>query len=437
MKRPILFAAIAGLLLPVVGLGMRNSGPAWAATLDGFAINTQDKAVTVTLYTDQRVPYTTENQGRQFTITLPDTQISPEQMTNGLPVVIDNKNLFIGRALPAGDGKVKIVLPNLPANEYAVSIQQKRPGQGNENATLLKPRSALQNSAETGFEQIASRYTAQQSNTTGGSKKPSRNGLRLAPVAMNGMRTADGSVWNPYVVKAPATPYSHYRPVTRKPAERKTPAVSEPVNTVSMAEPRTNSPDPLWYLHSLPPMAPSVNPTPAAPGEMIGPAVSNTGLLAQAANPVVLPQAQPAAITLDLGKQVKAIFKALPPWVVITSVLFLGGIGIFALIGGLVLLKLLLTQVKQDGLTGAMPAQAPLNAASEPVQNRTTSRKPYAARPKASSRVSFQDTASVNAMDYLKEAPSNMSQAVQRSTLVKFPYGRRINASHQAVGLRS
>lgn len=133
----LFYVATSFLLLAIavtMFLGMREASPAFGdtPTLDGFEINTGDNQVIVTLYTDERAKVTTEtteaNGSRQFAIILPQARLSDRQLNNGMPVVIDNKNKFIGRAVPTADGQVKIVLPNIPVENYAISIRQQQPG---------------------------------------------------------------------------------------------------------------------------------------------------------------------------------------------------------------------------------------------------------------------------------------------------------------------
>lgn len=434
----------AGFTLAAFGLGLQTLIPAVGAELDGFAINTQDKAVTVTLFTDQRANYTTEHHGKQFTIVLPQTQLSKEQLDNGLPVVIDNKNRFIGRAVPTDDGKVKIILPNLPAEEYSVSIQQKRTGQStpapaSKPAESLKPRPAVQAEAESHFEQVASSFPKPAAKPT-----HSTNQLKLSPAPQKANR---GQVWNPYVYR----PSDFQQPVNkaatpapaRKVAPMATNPTNEPVSTVSVAESAqqflgnstsgsqqgTNAAhnDPLWYLHALPPTNSEVSQDnlqgPAAQLLPFGPAPLNT--VAQTA-------AQPAPSEIkELTAEIRKGFQSLPRWLVITVAVFLGGMGLFSLIGGLVLLRLLFSQNKlnlsgntaQNGLPyGVMPLYTSPDAAALASNANQASKTGYASRPSyGPTSLHFEDKASIQALDYLKNNASNVTQAVYNSSLVKFP----------------
>lgn len=425
MRKVVSSAAVVAIAISVVSMGIRNVSPAYATVLDGFAINTEDKAVTVTLFTDQRAQYTTETHDKQFAIVLPDTEISKEQLENGLPVVIDNQNRFIGRAVPTDDGKVKIILPNLSANDYSVSIQQKRPGQTAASSTSpLKPRPAVQSSSQ--FEAVASAFPKAEPQPAVNAGKPAsagRNVVRLTPNP--GVRSSNGTVWNPYVVKAApaASPPALEALSASHPAPARVQS-APPVNTVSVAEsgPRNAPPnDPLWYLHSLPPTDPAELPVDDLEGAAMDPAFTLEAEPAPVAAPAPIAQAKSAFA------EIKEAIQALPSWLLITLGVFLAGIGLFGLIGGLVLLRLLFTQARN---TQAMPpayaiypammasGDPPASGDAQPASGKS----PYATEPeKLSSKLKFEDKASVNALDYLMDSPRSVSDALPKNVLLKFP----------------
>jgi hypothetical protein len=420
------------LILFVQGFFMGN--PAYSAELDGFTINTQDKAVTVTLFTDQRAKYTTEHQGKQFTIVLPDTELSKEQIANGLPVVIDNKNRFIGRAVPSEEGTVKIILPNLPANEYAVSIQQKRPGQTGVKPTLamekLKPRPVLQAEPESQFEQVAANFPKPRPKKEA-VHQSSR--LKLSPAPA---RAKHSGIWNPYVYRPSDFQKTAHKKLT-KPAELPTPT-NEAVSTVSVAESfqpsvrgqanlntlENPSTDPLWYLHALPSHNEVISDTLQGPATSGLPSINNN---VQPSQP-----AAPSEIKV-LTSEIRKGFQSLPQWLFITAAIFLGGIGLFCLIGGLVLLKVLFKSTFGSDapannlpyMTGMMPFYAPSEAVfpATKKQNPTTSGTSRPSYGQTSLR--FEDKVSVQAMDYLKGSSSSLSQAIYNTNLVKFPASRK------------
>jgi hypothetical protein len=460
MRRRVVIATIGGLALTCSVAGIVGRSMAESTVLDGFAINTQDKAVTVTLYTDKRAQYTTESQGRQFTITLPDTQVSQKQIENGLPVVIDNRNRFIGQAVPTGDGRVKIVLPNLPSNEYAVSIQQQPHHQsstGTVTMEVIKPRSAMKSIPESRFEQVASSFV-----------KPAAKPMALAgvepstPTAMQAThvdveddmpmstQASRGTIWNPYVVKRSS---SIYRAVPRRVTRRAEVATDSDAETgapsrlaltphasslpmrlaLETAEPVSTMKDPLWYLHSLP----SANSAQMPQDNLQGPAqqpptLSQVVAAASGNKPageaVKVPEKAKTAVQKSRMTMLKQTVQSLPSWLWLALALFMGGIGLFGLVGAVVLLRLLFTQTRpmsygssipQPALGYAMPPV--MYSAGMPLHGAVAMGMPIYPGMEVSEASDLSDTVSVNAMDYLKTSPENLSEAVQSATLIKFP----------------
>ena len=544
MKKQVLTAALAVITLSSLGVGTRGLSPAEATVLDGFAIDTQDKAVTVTLYTDQRSAYTTETQGKQFAIVLPNTELSQSQMENGLPVVIDNKNRFIGRAVPTADGKVKIILPNLSAEEYSVSVQQRKLGQPARNTSIAqtykpaaapklvnrttttkttqvatrssapmamvaiadpvktapvrpavktvttrpasvkapvatvarslptvtapvavtrttttttvanrplptvnapvsavrglpqvvsaptvvaqtpRPRAAV--SADSQFESVASNFPKVESRPSVASSAASASGGIIHLPPNTSLRTSNGTIWNPYVVKT--TPVQPTRVAT----------VNETPTTLSVAESNQSSAnsappagkDPLWYLHSLPPVDTANLPADALQGEAMNPPFAPA---LEAAPEGTIEPGTPIVQVRSAFSDLKEAVQALPRWLLITAAIFLAGLGLFGLMGGLVLLRLLFNQAR--GINNQQPAYALYPAAMmpQPEMAPVAVNEPkagYASIPARPERLKFEDKASVNAMDYLMDAPARVPEAVHNSVLLKFP-GHRTNAQRQ------
>ena len=443
MKRCVVFVVLALLSLAEFWLGSLSCLPALAAELNGFAIQTQDKdkAVTITLFTDQRVQYATEHQGKQFTILLPNTQVSPEQMKNGLPVVVDDKNHFIGRAVPAEGGKVKIVLPNLSAGDYAVSIQQKRSPLPKTNSdSAAKPRSAVNFNASSPFDQAFDLPIAPASHGFPGFSESSESG-NLRPASTTPHRVASGPntrnlMWNPYVVKPAPVTREHAAPdIQPTKAESKPAAMPEAQlqssgesfdNPLSrLAFPAAFSPapakDPLLYLHSLP--VPAPNPLPVADLKTL--AAEDAATQAQvkpseskAPKPSVspIPASSPTSYTKGLLRELKLALKSVPQWVFIILAVFMGGLGLFTLAGGLVLLKVLFNQaVPSVQLAGNQPATlsgvSDVSAESKQLNKRQNQ--------------VFEDKASISALDYLKRSPDSIPKAVHNTSLLKFPNQRK------------
>jgi hypothetical protein len=139
------------------------------------------------------------------------------------------------------------------------------------------------------------------------------------------------------------------------------------------------------------------------------------------------PQAQPQLAPERPIHEIKSSLKALPTWLWIALGVFLSGLGLFGLIGAAVLLKVLFVQAKPHTMQPAfmmadpVPMVVPV-VSSKPEPVRTTSKPAYAAPPR---QVLFQDTTSVNALDYLKSNARSVPEAVQNTTLLRFPHTRR------------
>lgn len=513
MKKKVILAALSGLAWVVTGSVIQPSGLSLAAELDGFAINTQEKSVTITLFTDQKVSYTTERQGKQFAIILPGTQLSREQVENGLPVVIDNKNRFIGRAVTADDGKVKIILPNLPANDYTVSVQQKMAVKNNASATtaqavpVIKPRPTIHSSASNRFEQVAASFQkpVEQTSRQADEQTSRRATLHLTPSAQTSNTDGGNSstIWNPYVVRRSGaktgtdlaqsrkqssdslaslkSAYANYRPVSRVKSKLMPATASQSRVSSQWDDPQSGSneeniafsavshqppplinepfqaetdkksgADPLWYLHSLP----TISSNEISSDGLSGPALipgqnSDAGLSESVENKVASqtekqvsvskkPENLPKATRFTVFRQVLA---KTSPWLIMTLALFLGGMGIFGLAGGLVLLKVLFSYARQSlGQTNwnRPLAEDPsaMSQVNQPRQSRSHFAMPYIESPKRyglrqsssvhvskrTNRPAFVDTSSVVALDYLKTVPDDIGQAVKNISQVKLPH---------------
>jgi hypothetical protein len=130
----------------------------------------------------------------------------------------------------------------------------------------------------------------------------------------------------------------------------------------------------------------------------------------------------------------KEVVKSLPKWLLVLALVFFGGISLFTLVGSIVLMKILFAQMRHgvaNPMAGAMGMPQPYMAYGpgfvpmgyDPAQMYAAQgmKSPYATAPTERPQVSFKDTAAVNAMDYLKESPDNVSEAVHNAVLLKFP----------------
>lgn len=469
-----------------------------AAVLDGFAIHTHDKAVTVTLYTDQKATYSTESQGRQFTIVLPDAQLSKRQLDEGLPVVIDDKNRFIGRAVPTADGKVKIILPNLPSGEYAVSVQQQHAPSPDslENAAIdsravatasakanrisrILPRPAVKAppAKHTGPFIVSNRNIASSAEETPLSIAPQSRPMRLT--ASNEPDTSGspvrGTIWNPYVVKHPPSNTDTRRDAEKNPTIHndssswiysQTPSL--PAN--SAFRPATGNP--LSYLQAIssnafraaPPRFPILM-APVAPYRPASPSTSKTTISGTGApsEPVSLPssvknkpvQHPPASFApsppASRNTNPPEPLASLPAWLWLALSLFFGGIGLFSLIGSLSLLRLVFWRELSGDLLARIRHSIDVRKPStgESARAGKSSKPPWEIAPHFPSHIpirgkdgsnpaktGFADTSFINALDYTEKAPPSISNAIHKTLRSRFASASRHRTPHTTVSTR-
>ncbi len=96
-----------------------------ATVLEHFELQTDSKRkkVEVRLYGQKPGYAAIQKAGKQLAIELPMTQLSQKMLDNGLPVVIDNNNKFIGRAVPGQNPhQSRIIIPNFPTSDYDVKV---------------------------------------------------------------------------------------------------------------------------------------------------------------------------------------------------------------------------------------------------------------------------------------------------------------------------
>lgn len=544
-----------------------NFSLAQTTTLERFDIqtDTQKKEVRLTLYNPSgdtgaaAMQVQPQKKGKQLNLNLSNTRLSQNLIDSGLPVVIDNQNKLIGRAVPANGGSSsKIVIPNLPSDEYRVVVMQSTPGQATRLVSEIKPvksnpamsAPALQlveqkprielaseplelpntshtttnsmahqpistaepmdmrlNKSETQnkpqprpavanvgseFERIASSFPkpepVQKAKPGAGAKLPvainavavanentpqrliNNGSVTYVPSfsSLNGNTVAKNyPIWNPYVVsnntdgttsKRPYIPNSEWvstpsqatAEAPRYPTQPYT--VPEAPRTISSSTPR---PDPLWYLHSLPPANPQNAAQPSQPlaFQHVPDLTQPLSASDMANNPSLSPAPGAVAgnINLDMGivRTVKQIFSQLPLWAYMLGGLFFGGIGLFALVGAIVLLQQLWQQLRQKPRTGQatlpaagyyIPPHPAFFHSTQPVQpanpvamqaNHNVPQEPFYGgdiQP-----VQFEDTPGVNASRYLKDSHNDVRQAVQNTVLVKFP-GNRTGRSSKRSG---
>ncbi|MEB3287520.1 MAG: hypothetical protein VKJ04_08465 [Vampirovibrionales bacterium] len=114
------------------------------STLNGFDLESdpKSKSLKITLKrgdaNTRPIQIKQARRGNQYTLLMDKTQLSQSMVDNGLPVVIDNHNKLIGRAVPGHNvTQTKIIIPNMPSGEaYDVSVYEELPGK---QARLLTP----------------------------------------------------------------------------------------------------------------------------------------------------------------------------------------------------------------------------------------------------------------------------------------------------------
>lgn len=87
--------------------------PAIAGELYGFTLNRSNNTLSVNIQADYPESSDIRYTSNGATISLPAMQASQQLINSGLPIVIDDANTTIGRAVPQQDGSVAIVLPNV------------------------------------------------------------------------------------------------------------------------------------------------------------------------------------------------------------------------------------------------------------------------------------------------------------------------------------
>ncbi len=194
------------------------------------------------------------------------------------------------------------------------------------------------------------------------------------------------------------------------------------------------SADPLWYLHALPPAQPMPADT------LKGPAASTPGQISSPSTPSASPPSKVGLSEIkELGSEVRKGFQSIPQWLFITVAIFFGGIGVFCVIGGLVLLKVLFTQARQSLGHGAASPQLPYMAGlmplypppatpeqAAPQESVAAEKSPHSSRPSyGQTSLKFEDKSAIRALDYLKESPTNVSQAIHNARVTRLQNRKR------------
>ncbi|MFM7468055.1 MAG: hypothetical protein ACKO37_00935 [Vampirovibrionales bacterium] len=104
------------------GLGWLNTPYVHAeTTLDGFElVQDEHQQLEVRVRSDKPPDVVTETKDGTVSIILKSTKLSSKQKS--MPVVLDNKGQYIGRAVPSEDGTVKIILPNMHTGQVKLKV---------------------------------------------------------------------------------------------------------------------------------------------------------------------------------------------------------------------------------------------------------------------------------------------------------------------------
>ncbi|MGE0199688.1 MAG: hypothetical protein AB7P76_01830 [Candidatus Melainabacteria bacterium] len=437
------------------------------ARLKQFEItsNPDKKEVRVTLFTTDRASYTTEKLGSKFSIHLDHTRLDETLAEAGMPVVIDNQNQFIGRAVPDTEGNTQIIIPNLPPEEYAITIVQKLPGQPAivEGTTVVnkKARPVVVQAPKTPriaprlpvSEPAAAPVNIQAADSAAPQVPPSMNPRSPVAGVQSQFETLAASLGESLsqsfsqAVDQWTTPKTSTRPRivskrTTSPAgntvnnpyyqpsagDRGKPAVNAantaaipapPMVPRTMSEasaPGVNQPlsDPLAALHALP----AVGSVGAWPGPGWNPLTAQNDLPPMVLQPETAVQetkSAGAAASAQSGQnapktwvgELKQLFRdsiaAVPAWVYWLSGLFILGLGVMVLAIGGVLLRMLWLQTRKM---------------AEPVTTQSTLLPAQPALPDATPvRVSpvplADDTTTLDPTRYWKSAAQSVEEAVR------------------------
>ncbi len=446
-------------LLTWLALGTILPATAGAAVLDRFEIETAEdrQNVKVVLYTEGRADYHTVAAEQGFTIILNDTKLDEALLKNGLPVVIDNQNRFIGRAVPGENNQVKVIIPNLPVDRYTVSVLQKP---ADEPAIAKNPATVdgrLNGVFESQFESVANEF-----------KRPSRGWVAKNP-----------EVWTPQTPRnnaniRPAVTADAYPQPTPRLTRRQPTPVQQVVppqtffpewhpqeSTLSTSPPAFNS---NAYTDMLPEgfempgadadfsesvqgpadqIIPHTRPSTHLPYRQLDPGeISDIIAPEPVPDETADPATEPVASVTSPGlvQSIQESFSDIPLWAVILATLFFGGIGLFTLTGALLLMRILMspalnrlvqpeTPAMQSQLGRAVFADSDLFSSfgeAEADLERTPGKRGSSPDgPDDTEPPGFEDVARLKGSDYLIHSPDTVQEAVRNAVLLKFPSHRR------------
>jgi hypothetical protein len=442
------------------GVGLLVS-PSEAVTLEDYEVHTVQDNIKVILHTDERAKYSTETNGKQFSIILHDAQLS-----DSVPPSKEARGAAAPKTQATQEGgKVKITLTNVPTSRYAISVLQKpassssaeRPAQkmamsrGVETSTdsAPQPRRSVFADRDDALDAIVNRFQSTASSPVYSSPEsgyqPLGESAAIQPAVDRPTRRAS----RPKRVtrKATSTAVAAKKPspaptvaVKPKPAP---PSTGEAIAAVAVADPgslaqemetaRTETPAEGSQPASVNANVPSAILTPEGPLEVTEPVQESVASTAEPVPP------QPAE-ELNWLQQARLALYFIPNW-------GLWAIGIVCLLASaFISLKVIGSLLKLLNLgsesrrvlnlpphLSSLPDEEPepsldFAAASPVMPTAGNTRRGGEVRPSSAS-YAFQDTSRVNASQYLLGSDVDMREAVRNTVRLKYatpPVGKKL-----------
>ncbi|MDH4379199.1 MAG: hypothetical protein QE263_04770 [Vampirovibrionales bacterium] len=360
----------ASVLLTLVYIGAAASGTlgllpfsassAWASELNGFRLESQsDGSLSVQVQADTLPAYDIEPSGNGVSILLKDTHLSDSLRQKGLPVVIDNRNRAIGRAVPGEGNTVKIIIPNWKPEQGALRIKADT-GSSYSDSPKILPRPGIVAPSErlTGAFQSQFRSAAQALN------KSSTNIMEETSISLPAVE----SLPSPRTSAAKSSNTRRNKKITYRPVVSQPTALPKVVNwnqpeapaATPVATPMARSP---YEASSLPLSAPTAPPRGAVPWPVVvqpAPTAKSTGWgsygQTETENPYgidsIADTVTPSATTsASMGSQLKQFFDNITGnrfskpfgvafWALMVGVIFIACLGFLALAIGLLCTRL-------------------------------------------------------------------------------------------------
>lgn len=468
-KRSIAVGLILSGLIPLAVSLCPFGTLSHAVTLNDFEINADKNTVKIILHTDERTNYTTETNGKQFSILLYDTQLSADKSKT--PHSSDVKRKWTGKASSVDGDKVRITLPNLSPNQYAISVIQKPGAPGSKTAAApasqtapeqverpsrvaVKPRSAFDMNSDDALEAIVNRF---QENKAQEDRDNRATGYQM-PASTFVDSPAEGTVARgvtnrnsrnnrskqarsqkkPTVHVTRAVPKHQETSVkklavksvtAKKHISKATSVIKHPVqqepesyNALTMAEPDSKSaPMTEFKYRDEPPVvslsqntATATHPEASAPTqERLSPAIP------EKITEAPWPEEPDSQIPVDSGPMnfLSALLRKIPSWV-------LWGAGLMIVLGSLFvgfrIVRFLFSLMNANRPGQQQPVMPISSYSSAPDGFASETAPPFNTAPFS---YDFQDTTRVNGTEYLMHSQEDIQEAVKNTLLLKFSSG--------------